>query len=63
MQKNKFLLNDHFVDKDLYNKLYKFDAEKELKKYLQPLEKKSKEIENSNFLIRAKQQKIKFKNM
>jgi len=63
MQNNKFLLIDHNVDKDLYNKLYKFDAEKELQKYLQPLEKRSKQIENQHFLIRAKQQKIKFQNM
>ena len=63
MQQNKFLLLDHKVDKELYNKLYKFDAEKELQKYLQPLEKKSREIENRNFLIRARQKKQRLESL
>ena len=60
-QNNKKLANNPFyiskptTNDALYKKLYKFDAEKELRKYLEPLEHRSKIIESQNFLSKFKE--------
>lgn len=46
MQPSKFLLHDRQLDKELYERLYTFNPNKEVEEYTQPLRIQSKEIEN-----------------
>ena len=57
--KSKFLVDQKNFDRRLYDQLYTFDIDKELAPFTDPLEKKSKELENQNFLLKTqKRQKL-----
>ena len=57
--RSKFLIKTRKFDKNIYDQLYTFDLDKELKAFTEPLEKKSKELENRNFLLKTqKRQKL-----